>query len=481
MDPQQQFCLKWNSYSSNLAMTFSNLFKSDLLADVTLSCNGTVFTAHKLILAACSKKFADIFERAPTNGQCVVILEATSPENMAALLEFMYKGEVHVSQEALNSFLKSAENLQVKGLSTEHGRLAAAQSQSHESPIESPTNRRHNSRNSLSSQGGNEGSNISGIGGVGSGASGVSGNSGVGGVGGSLKQECDSLMHPSSSSLGGIPSYLPSIYRPLTYDPPRKRHFRSPFPEQETRGSVLRDGSKGSSESASPLNKSYRPSSSASSTAPTEADTMQSERASPQSSRYENHSPPTTTAGNGNSTTSCSDRIDRPERNNGTTKNEPIDDDKDDLESNDNGAEDLRVKMETAYSPQPPTSNTAPPTPTAIDYQKAVDAAIPGGLASIAPADMLNVWNAAKLNNKNSGMVNTADGKKLKCLYCDRLYGYETNLRAHIRQRHQGIRVPCPFCSRTFTRNNTVRRHIAREHKQEIGINQLQAGQNHAQ
>lgn len=40
MDPQQQFCLKWNSYSSNLAMTFSNLFKSDILADVTLYCAG---------------------------------------------------------------------------------------------------------------------------------------------------------------------------------------------------------------------------------------------------------------------------------------------------------------------------------------------------------------------------------------------------------------------------------------------------------
>lgn len=43
----------------------------------------------------------------------MVILEATSAENMSALLEFMYKGEVHVSQEALNSFLKAAENLQV--------------------------------------------------------------------------------------------------------------------------------------------------------------------------------------------------------------------------------------------------------------------------------------------------------------------------------------------------------------------------------
>ncbi|EFN79011.1 hypothetical protein EAI_12167 [Harpegnathos saltator] len=55
----------------------------------------------------------------------------------------------------------------------------------------------------------------------------------------------------------------------------------------------------------------------------------------------------------------------------------------------------------------------------------------------------------------------------MKCPYCERLYGYETNLRAHIRQRHQGIRVHCPHCTRTFTRNNTVRRHIAREHKDE--------------
>lgn len=49
MDPQQQFCLKWNSYSSNLAMTFSNLFKSELLADVTLFCGGklSIYQAYK--------------------------------------------------------------------------------------------------------------------------------------------------------------------------------------------------------------------------------------------------------------------------------------------------------------------------------------------------------------------------------------------------------------------------------------------------
>lgn len=120
---QQQYCLKWSNYSSNLAAAFSNLFDSATLTDVTLVCGGTVFNAHKVILAACSKNFADLFERAPVGtGQICVMLEATSADNMHALLEFMYKGEVHVSQKSLESFLKAAENLQVKGLTTEHGR-----------------------------------------------------------------------------------------------------------------------------------------------------------------------------------------------------------------------------------------------------------------------------------------------------------------------------------------------------------------------
>ena len=36
---------------------------------------------------------------------------------MAAVIEFVYKGEVNVLQSQLGSFLKTAEMLQVKGLS----------------------------------------------------------------------------------------------------------------------------------------------------------------------------------------------------------------------------------------------------------------------------------------------------------------------------------------------------------------------------
>uniref|UniRef100_A0A6P4F7K9 Broad-complex core protein isoforms 1/2/3/4/5-like n=1 Tax=Drosophila rhopaloa TaxID=1041015 RepID=A0A6P4F7K9_DRORH len=294
-----------------------------------------VFKAHKLILAACSKKFADLFENTPTNGQCVIILEATTPDNMAALLEFMYKGEVHVSQEALNSFLKSAESLQVKGLSTETGRLAAQQAQQHmgdSSPLDSPTGRR-SIRNSLT--GGSSivpgGAGI-GLGGGVSGANAMPGGMGIGNglslAGMAAAGGMAAAASVAASGLSALAASANALDRcgSAAYEPLRKRPLRSPYPEQEQRGSVLRDGSK-SSECPSPINKPpyHRPSSSASSTAPTEADTMHSERASPQSSRYENHSP-STTAGNGNATSGL-DRIVKSERNNGSA-NEANDDDR---------------------------------------------------------------------------------------------------------------------------------------------------------
>lgn len=90
---------------------FKNVYM--LLTENYLQFAGVTFKAHKLILAACSKHFQDLFETAPVCPSVLVILDGTSSSNMSALLEFMYKGEVHVSQESLSSFLKAAECLQV--------------------------------------------------------------------------------------------------------------------------------------------------------------------------------------------------------------------------------------------------------------------------------------------------------------------------------------------------------------------------------
>lgn len=101
-----------------------------------------------------------------------------------------------------------------------------------------------------------------------------------------IKRETDMIM---AGAVTSFPNYLnPQPYMPSPYEPARKR--KNPYTsldQQETRGSVLRDGSKTSVGSPSPVGKSanYRPTSSGSSAAPTEADTMQTERDSPQQSK----------------------------------------------------------------------------------------------------------------------------------------------------------------------------------------------------
>jgi hypothetical protein len=85
------------------------------------------------------------------------------------------------------------------------------------------------------------------------------------------------------------------------------------------------------------------------------------------------------------------------------------------------------------------------------------------GLTGTSVQDLMRL--VVPVKDPENGDTISGSGSKLKCPFCERTYGYETNLRAHIRQRHQGIRVSCPYCPRTFTRNNTVRRHVAREHR----------------
>lgn len=46
----------------------------------------------------------------------IVILKDVHNTELEALLNFMYQGEVYISQDRLSSFLRTAEILQVRGL-----------------------------------------------------------------------------------------------------------------------------------------------------------------------------------------------------------------------------------------------------------------------------------------------------------------------------------------------------------------------------
>ncbi|XP_059611604.1 sex determination protein fruitless isoform X1 [Phlebotomus argentipes] len=112
----QQFCLRWNNHPTNLTGVLTSLLQREALCDVTLACDGgEIVKAHQTILSACSPYFESIFLQ-NSHPHPIIYLKDVRYSEMRSLLDFMYKGEVNVGQRSLPTFLKTAESLQVRGL-----------------------------------------------------------------------------------------------------------------------------------------------------------------------------------------------------------------------------------------------------------------------------------------------------------------------------------------------------------------------------
>ncbi|KAJ0181881.1 hypothetical protein K1T71_002603 [Dendrolimus kikuchii] len=115
MNNAAQFSLRWNNYVTHVTEAFNVLrFENDLV-DVTLCCDGGKIKAHKMLLSACSTYFKQIFKENPCQHP-VIIFRNFKYEDLNAIINFMYHGEVNIFQEQLESFLITAELLEVKGL-----------------------------------------------------------------------------------------------------------------------------------------------------------------------------------------------------------------------------------------------------------------------------------------------------------------------------------------------------------------------------
>lgn len=115
---EDSFCLKWNDFHTSVTASFADIRNDADLFDVTLICDGKPVMAHKLILSACSAVFKKTLRAARNARDPTIILWDIQLEDMEALLNFMYHGEVNITQEKLNHFLDLAERLQIRGLTS---------------------------------------------------------------------------------------------------------------------------------------------------------------------------------------------------------------------------------------------------------------------------------------------------------------------------------------------------------------------------
>ena len=112
----EKFILKWNDYQLNWNRSLSELRKTTDLSDVTLISDDKVkFSAHKIILSACSNMFKFIFKD-NTHANPLLYLGGVSSVNLGLILDYIYHGEVNLFQEQLDSFLETAQKLEIQGL-----------------------------------------------------------------------------------------------------------------------------------------------------------------------------------------------------------------------------------------------------------------------------------------------------------------------------------------------------------------------------
>lgn len=82
---EQQYSLKWNDFQTSILSSFRHLRDEEDFVDVTLACDQRSFTAHKMVLSACSPYFRKLLKANPCEHP-IVILRDVRAEDVESLL-----------------------------------------------------------------------------------------------------------------------------------------------------------------------------------------------------------------------------------------------------------------------------------------------------------------------------------------------------------------------------------------------------------
>ena len=124
----EKYRINWDRHGANISEAFRSLRKDEHLSDVTLACEEHQFQAHKVVLSAGSSFFERIL-KTHKHPSPLIFLKGVEAKILDRLLDYMYHGNVEVKQEELEIFLKSGEELGLRGLAASGSKPAGVPSE----------------------------------------------------------------------------------------------------------------------------------------------------------------------------------------------------------------------------------------------------------------------------------------------------------------------------------------------------------------
>merc|ERR1712243_523010 len=109
----EKFSLRLHEFQLNTANNYGKLRINSDFKDVTLvGDDHKVILAHKVIMSSSSEYFKSILTQ-HNHSHPLICLDGVNSEDIENVLDFIYKGEVQVSQEDLNRFLQISHKLKI--------------------------------------------------------------------------------------------------------------------------------------------------------------------------------------------------------------------------------------------------------------------------------------------------------------------------------------------------------------------------------
>ena len=116
MDNSRKLYFKWKEFQQNVSLSFRQLSNDLDFSDLTLACGSEQIEAHKIVLSSASSFFRKLLKK-NKHPQPLIYLKGVMEDDMKAILDFIYLGEVSIPEENLDSFLSLAKEFELKAIS----------------------------------------------------------------------------------------------------------------------------------------------------------------------------------------------------------------------------------------------------------------------------------------------------------------------------------------------------------------------------